>query len=42
MINRINSFLTGGGQKYISFAGILVKFPRFLVTNRRGAFYAQE
>lgn len=40
MINRMNLFLTGGGQKYLSFAEILVQFPRFLVTNKRGAFYA--
>ena len=35
-----NLIFNGGGQKYLSFAEILVQFPRFLVTNRRGAFYA--
>ena len=39
-MKRKNLIFIGGGQKYLSFAEILVRFPKFLVTNKRGAFYA--
>ena len=39
-MKRKNQIFNGGGQKYLSFAEILVQFPKFLVTNKRGAFYA--
>lgn len=39
-MKKENLIFNGGGQKYLSFAEILVQFSKFLVTNRRGAFYA--
>lgn len=39
-MKKENLIFNGGGQKYLSFAEILVQFPKSLVTNSRGAFYA--
>lgn len=39
-MKKENLIFNGGGQKYLSFAEIFVQFSKFLVTNKRGAFYA--